>query len=105
MDIAICSWRRIAGETSPARAARTNFKGGQRAVAGQYLSRQWAANLDMALSASSFASRWRSKMNLDALADRPTISPGPQRIRVNVEHERVSLVGHDHNMGWPASCR
>ena len=42
------------------RAARTNLGGCQCALGGldQYLSRQWAANFDMAFSASSLASRW-----------------------------------------------
>jgi hypothetical protein len=26
----------------------------------------------------------------------------PQRVRVNVEHKRVSLVDHDPNVGWPS---
>jgi hypothetical protein len=42
-------------------------------------------------------------MNLNALANRPTKSPVPQRVCVNVGDERVSLVSHDSNMGWPTS--
>jgi hypothetical protein len=42
---------------------------------------------------------WRSKVNLKALKDRPAVSAFPQRVLMDPNRERMSLFGHDANMG------
>ena len=41
----------------------------------------------------------------EALKDRPAISVLPQRVRMDPDPERMSLFGHDANMGRDAKER
>ena len=71
---------------------------------GHSLFCQWRINFDMALSACSAlrASRiglWRSKMNLNALADRPAVSALSQRVCLDPYRELMSLSEHDRKYG------